>query len=272
MAESLTESTLGPGYLIGPYQIISALGSGGMGDLFLAEDTRLGRKVVIKTLPPHFTRDVERVRRFQLEARAASALSHPNIITIYEIGQVDQLHYIAFEFIAGETLRERMGRLQLKVSEALEIAMSVTAALLAAHDAGIVHRDIKPENIMVRSDNVVKVLDFGLAKLTESNPISPDSDTQILTEQGTVMGTAPYMSPEQARAIAMDHRTDIWSLGAVLYEMVGGRRPFEGPTNTDVIAAILGREPVPLVRYQPELPTELEWIIKKALRKDRDER
>jgi serine/threonine-protein kinase len=272
MAESLTKSNLAPGCTIGSYQIISHLGSGGMGDIYLAEDKRLGRKVVLKALPSHFTSDQERVRRFQLEARAASALSHPNIITIYEIGQIDQLHYIAIEFVDGETLRQRMASAQVKITEALEIATDVATALLAAHDAGIVHRDIKPENIMLRADRVVKVLDFGLAKLTESKPIMSGDTTLFQTEQGMVMGTAPYMSPEQARGLTVDRRTDIWSLGAVLYEMVGGRPPFEGPTISDVIVAILGREPIPLVRYRPEVPTELEWIIKKALRKDRDER
>ncbi|HEY8224380.1 MAG TPA: protein kinase [Pyrinomonadaceae bacterium] len=273
MAESLVATDLVAGYAIGPYQIINRVGSGGMGDIYLAEDTRLGRKVIVKALPAHFTADPERVRRFQLEARAASALSHPNIITIYEIGQIDQLHYIVFEFIEGETLRQRIATTHLKIAEALEIGSNVAAALLAAHDAGIVHRDIKPENIMLRADRVVKVLDFGLAKLTEAKPTTADALTKLFeTKQGMVMGTAPYMSPEQVRGFAADARTDIWSLGAVLYEMVGGRPPFEGQTTSDVMVAILGREPPPLVRYRPEVPTELEWIIKKALRKDRDER
>jgi|GEM_PF-127351 len=272
MAGSLTATNVVPGEAVGPYQIISRLGAGGMGDIYLAEDTRLGRKVALKALPAHFTKDPERVRRFQLEAKAASALSHPNIITIYEIGQIDQLHYIAIEFIDGETLRQRLKTRQLTIAEALEIATSVAAALLAAHEAGIVHRDIKPENIMLRADKIVKVLDFGLAKLTELKPMISDATTLFQTQQGIVIGTAPYMSPEQARGLAVDPRTDIWSLGAVLYEMIGGRPPFQGPTTSDVIAAIIEREPVPLVRHRPEVPTELEWIVKKALRKDRDER
>jgi Tol biopolymer transport system component/serine/threonine protein kinase len=272
MAGSLTESALVPGGEIGPYQIITRLESGGMGDIYLASDTRLGRKVVLKALPTHFTRDLERVHRFQLEARAASSLNHPNIITIYDIGQLDQLHYIAIEFIDGETLRKRIKSGPLKIAEALEVATSVVAALFAAHEAGIVHRDIKPENIMLRADGVVKVLDFGLAKLAESKPIAAADQTWFQTEQGIVMGTAPYMSPEQARGLTVDSRTDIWSLGAVLYEMLAGRPPFEGATSIDVMVAILEREPVPLVRYRSTVPTELEWIIKKALRKDRDER
>jgi eukaryotic-like serine/threonine-protein kinase len=272
MAESLIETDLPSGYKIGFYQILDRFGSGGMGDIYLAEDTRLGRKVIVKTLPTHFTKDPGRVRRFQLEARAASALSHPNIITIYEIGQIDQLHYIVFEFIDGETLRQRIATSPLTINQALYLGANVAAALLAAHDAGIVHRDIKPENIMLRGDGLIKVLDFGLAKLTESKPITSEGPTLFETKQGMVMGTAPYMSPEQTRGLAVDARTDIWSLGAVLYEMVSGRPPFEGPTNSDVMVAILGREPPPLVRYRPEVPNELEWIIKKALRKDRDER
>src|SRR4030095_2399448 len=272
MAESLIETDLPSGYKIGFYQILDRFGSGGMGDIYLAEDTRLGRKVIVKTLPTHFTKDPGRVRRFQLEARAASALSHPNIITIYEIGQIDQLHYIVFEFIDGETLRQRIATSPLTINQALYLGANVAAPLRAAHDAGIVHRDIKPENIMLRRDGLIKVLDFGLAKLTESKPITSEGPTLFETKQGMVMGTAPYMSPEQTRGLAVDARTDIWSLGAVLYEMVSGRPPFEGPTNSDVMVAILGREPPPLVRYRPEVPNELEWIIKKALRKDRDER
>ena len=272
MAGSLTDTDLVPGSAIGPYEVISRLGAGGMGEIYLAHDTRLGRKVVLKALPTAFTKDSERVRRFQLEARAASSLNHPNIITIYEIGQLDQLHYIATEFIDGETLRQRMANAELSIAEAVEIAINVATALLAAHEAGIVHRDVKPENIMLRADKVVKVLDFGLAKLTESKSMISEASTLFQTQQGIIIGTAPYMSPEQARGFAVDPRTDIWSLGAVLYEMVAGQPPFEGPTSSDVIAAILSREPVPLVRYRPEVPTELEWIIKKALRKDREER
>jgi eukaryotic-like serine/threonine-protein kinase len=272
MAESLAASDIVPGSTIGPYQIIDRLAAGGMGDIYLAEDSRLGRKVVLKALPTAFTKDSERVRRFQLEARAASALNHPNIITVYEIGQMDHLHYIAVEFIDGETLRQRLVKGPVTIGEALEITINVATALLAAHEAGIVHRDIKPENIMVRGDGVVKVLDFGLAKLTESKSMISDDSTLFQTQQGMIIGTAPYMSPEQARAQTVDTRTDIWSLGAVLYEMVGGRPAFDGPTPSDIIAAILSREPVPLVRHRTEIPTELEWIIKKALRKDRDER
>src|ERR1043165_9834752 len=272
LADSLTQSALVPGANIGPYEIIRRLGSGGMGDIYLAEDKRLERKVALKALPAHFTKDAERVRRFQLEAKAASALSHPNIIRIYEIGELDHLHYIAFEFIDGQTLRQRMATAPLTIAESLQIAGSVATALLAAHEAGIVHRDIKPENVMMRANGFVKVLDCGLAKLTERKAAVSEAITPFQTEPGVVMGTTPYLSPEQARGLNIDPRTDIWSLGVVLYEMVAGRTPFEAPTNSDVLVAILGREPVPLPRYRPDVPTELEWIIKKALRKDRDER
>src|SRR6185503_3252923 len=218
LAGSLTQTDLVPGTALGPYEIIRRLGSGGMGDIYLAEDRRLGRKVALKALPAHFTKDAERVRRFQLEAKAASALSHPNIITIYEIGQLDHLHYIVFEFIDGQTLRQHIATAPLTIAESLHIANSVAAALLAAHDAGIVHRDIKPENVMMRADGFVKVLDFGLAKLTERKVAVSEATTLFQTEPGLVMGTAPYLSPEQARGLGIDPRADIWSLGAVLYE------------------------------------------------------
>jgi len=274
MAETLTneQATTMLGRTLGRYRIIAALGSGGMGEVYVAEDTQLGRKIALKTLPAHFTMDDERVRRFQQEARAASALNHPNIITIYEIGQIDSRHFIVTEFIEGETLRQHMAKTQMVISEALDVAAQVASALATAHQAGIVHRDIKPENIMLRADGIAKVLDFGLVKLTERKNVTPDSPALFETAQGMVMGTAHYMSPEQARGLRVDARTDIWSLGIVLFEMVGGRVPFEGATSSDVIASILDREPTTLARYSPEAPTELEWIVKKALRKDREER
>ena len=272
MAGSLADDKSMVGEVLGPYQIIGLLGTGGMGEVYLAEDTRLGRKVALKVLPLQFTRDDERVRRFQQEARAASALNHPNIITIYEIGQIGPRHFIATEFIQGETLRRHMARSQMKITEALQVAAKVASALCAAHDAGIVHRDIKPENIVLRTDRIVKVLDFGLVKLTEQKADISESPTLVKTAEGMVMATAHYMSPEQSRGLPVDARTDIWSLGVVLYEMVGGRLPFEGGTSSDVIASILNREPTTLVRYSPEVPTELEWIVKKALRKDKEER
>jgi serine/threonine protein kinase len=264
---------------IGAYRIIELLGKGGMGEVYLAIDPRLGRRVAIKLLPTEFTADAERVRRFEQEARAASALNHPNIITIHEIGQADGAQYIVEEYIDGETLRQRMNRERMTLTEAptiLDVAIQIAAALAAAHEAGIIHRDIKPENVMKRRDGIVKVLDFGLAKLTE--PSAPAVDTQAptraaaSTETGVVMGTPRYMSPEQARGEKVDARTDIFSFGVVLYEMVAGHPPFAGATASETIAAILRDSPPPLTDHAPEAPRELERIVDKALGKNREER
>jgi serine/threonine-protein kinase len=275
---------------MGHYKIISTLGVGGMGEVYLAKDSRLGRMIALKLLPTSFTQDTERVRRFQQEARAASALNHPNIITIHEVGQIDERHFIATEFIDGETLRQHLTRpvtptgrtgghqsgTSLKLRDVLNIGIQTADAMAAAHEAGIVHRDIKPENIMLRRrDGYVKVLDFGLAKLTEDSSVTdPEALTRarVKTGAGVVMGTANYMSPEQVRAEEVDARTDTWALGVVLYEMVAGCAPFERSTPSEVIALILEREPPPLARYAREVPTELERIISKALTKDREER
>ena len=216
------------------YEILSPLGKGGMGEVYLAQDTRLKRKVALKLLPASFTQNAERLRRFEQEAYAASALNHPNIITIYEIGESGEFHFIATEFIEGNTLRQQMADTRMNLREALEIAVQIASALAAAHAAGIVHRDIKPENIMLRPDGLVKVLDFGLAKLTESQALANDTDAVTVaasnTEPGVVMGTVRYMSPEQTRGLKVDGRSDIFSLGVVLYELVTGRAPFEGAT------------------------------------------
>src|SRR5215471_11495279 len=236
------------------YRIVSLLGRGGMGEVYLAEDKRLHRKVALKLLPPRFTNDSERVRRFEREASAASATNHPNIITIHEIGQVDGAHYIVTEFIDGQTLRQRMQTAKMSLNEVVDVAIQVAKALEAAHSAGIVHRDIKPENVMARRDGLVKVLDFGLAKLTEQQPAPGNGgiDSQaatlakVNTDSGTVMGTASYMSPEQARGQKVDARTDIFSLGVALYEMIAGSPPFEGVNALDVIGAILQKEPAPI--------------------------
>jgi Tol biopolymer transport system component len=269
--------SLSPGTHLDRYEIISALGSGAMGEVYLAQDRRLKRQVALKLLPAQFTRDEDRVRRFEQEAQAASALNHPNIITIHEIGQAGSSHFIATEFIAGQTLRHKLAQGKLGLPGASDVALQVASALVAAHAAGIVHRDIKPENVMVRPDGLVKVLDFGLAKLTEKQSTTADSEAPTTiasteTDPGTVMGTAQYMSPEQARGQTVDARTDIFSLGLVLYEMITGRRPFEGPTPTDVIVSILTKDPTPASLYAPEVPAELDRIISKALEKDREER
>ncbi|MEK6282456.1 MAG: protein kinase [Acidobacteriota bacterium] len=274
-ARLLTQNTTGSlvEQALGPYKILEQIGAGGMGEVHLALHTTTNRKVALKILPSYLIKDEHRAWRFQQEARAVLALNHPNIVTIYDIGQAGDIHFIATEFIEGETLRERMARAPLEMNEALDIAVQVTGALAAAHQAGVVHRDIKPENIMLRPDGYVKVLDFGLAKLTESDGLTTGSAiAKMDTEPGMVMGTARYMSPEQARGLPVDARTDIWSLGVVLYEMVAGRAPFEGATPTDVIISIVEKEPPPLVRYAPETPAQLERIMEKALAKDREER
>jgi Tol biopolymer transport system component len=274
MAQEQTDSL--PNQSLGQYKIISRIGAGGMGEVYLAQDTRLGRKVALKLLPDFFTNDKDRLTRFHREARAASSLNHPNIITIHEIGQVDSTHFIATEFIEGQTLRQVMANKSLKTMEALDVTIQSASALAAAHAAGIVHRDIKPENIMLRPDGYVKVLDFGLAKQSREQAFNTSTDSPTLarvsTNPGVVMGTASYMSPEQARGQRVDARTDVWSLGVVLYEMIAGRVPFEGETTIDVIAAIVERQPAPLARFTSDAPAQLQWIVSKALCKEKDER
>jgi serine/threonine-protein kinase len=258
------------------YRIVSRIGAGGMGEVYLAEDVRLGRKVALKILNDDLTKHEDRVRRFEQEARAASALTHPNILTIFDIGTEVSTHFIATEYIDGLTLRSLLTRARLKLGEVFDVALQIAGALAAAHAAGIIHRDIKPENIMVRADGLVKVLDFGLAKLIETQAPSTDSVARTIaranTDPGTVMGTAAYMSPEQARGQSVDARTDIFSLGVVIYEMIAGRAPFEGETASHVIVSILEKEPPPLTRSSPEAPSELDRIVTKALAKDKDER
>ena len=262
--------------ILGHYKILGTLGVGGMGEVYLAQDTRLGRKIALKLLPPEFTIDAERVQRFEQEARAASALSHPNVCVIHEIGDTeDGRRFITMEYIEGTTLRQQLAQKRLKLMEALDVAAQIAAGLAVAHAAGIVHRDIKPENVMLRDDGLVKVLDFGLAKLTQQ---TTETDAEALmrsmvkTGSGMIMGTVAYMSPEQARGLAVDSRTDIWSLGVLLYEMVAGRAPFVGATPSDMLVSILEREPPAISRDTLEVPAELERIVRKALRKDREER
>ena len=269
------KSELPSGFSIGNYEVLSFISRGGMGEVYLAQDKRLSRNVALKLLPDAFTKDNDRLRRFEQEARAASALNHPNIITIYEIFQANSTHVIATEFVEGETLRQRLGRSSFSLTEALNIAMQIADALAAAHKAGIIHRDIKPENVMLRPDGYVKILDFGLAKLSEetTTTVAAEAPTmQVRTGSGFVLGTAGYMSPEQARGLAVDNRSDIFSLGAVMYEMLARRKPFEGETPSDILAAILRTEPAPLQHIVPQLPAELVRIVNKSLRKDREER
>src|SRR6266496_2791890 len=264
------------GKLIGHYRIESLIGVGGMGEVYLARDERLGRKVALKLLPGSLTTDETQLSRFKNEARSASALNHPNILTVYEIGTDGNRQFIATEFIEGITLRALLARGRMNPHAALEIAVQVGSALAAAHEAGVVHRDIKPENIMLRPDGYVKVLDFGIAKLTEQRRASDDHTVEttgvLQTRPGLVLGTAHYMSPEQARGQKVDARSDIWSLGVVLYEMVGGSPPFRGETPSDCIASILTTEPPPLSGVLSDVPLKLESILQKALRKNSDER
>ena len=238
--------TLAAGTTLGRYEIRSQLGTGGMGEVYLAQDAKLDRKVALKILPPNLAEDQDRMSRFVREAKSASALNHPNIITIHEIGEIDDLHFIATEYIEGETLKTRLQTESLSLKSTLEIALQVVSALDAAHRAGIVHRDIKPDNIMVRHDGIVKVLDFGLVKLTatDSPEVDREGETkmQVKTSVGVIMGTVAYMSPEQARGQETDARTDIWSFGCVLYEMLTGRTPFSGKSVADLLGAIIHKD------------------------------
>ena len=274
------------GRTIGHYKISESIGTGGMGEVYLATDITAGRKAALKLLPLRFTGDAERLKRFQQEAHAVVGLNHPNILTVYEIGEDHSIHYIASELIEGETLRQRLLGGRIEVGEAVDVAIQMASALAAAHNAGIVHRDIKPENIMLRPDGYVKVLDFGIAKLAEQElPLTTPRDEALLlveTNLGSILGTVRYMSPEQACGAQVNKGTDIWSLGVVLYEMVTGHAPFTGDppsqsygaarTPQEVMSAILEAEPPPLTHYIAHPPAELQQIISKTLRKDREER
>ncbi len=228
---------LQPGAILGPYEIVALLGAGGMGEVYLARELSLGRRVALKVLPQEFTHDAHRIARFEQEARSASALSHPNICTIFALGELpDGRHFIAMEYIDGQTLRHRLAAQPLSLDEALDISSQIAAGVTAAHALGIVHRDLKPENVIIRQDGLVKVVDFGLAKLALAAPLVSDGATHLgaKTEPGSAVGTIAYMSPEQARAQEVDARTDIWSLGVVLFEMVTGRSPFARTNSGDV--------------------------------------
>ncbi|HEU4766111.1 MAG TPA: protein kinase [Pyrinomonadaceae bacterium] len=267
---------------IAHYRIIRRLGKGGMGEVFLGEDTKQhGRKVALKVLPEELTRSESRLRRFRQEARAILALNHPNILTVYEIGEAQEKYYIATEYIEGETLRQCLWREPMKLDEALGVAIQVAMALEAAHAAGIVHRDIKPENIMLRQDRfvrdrIVKVLDFGLAKLTDRDSQSPDPDAVTIpiseTNPGLIMGTSGYMSPEQAQGDSIDTRSDVFSLGVVLYEMIAGQPPFKGRTDSHTRVSIIDHDPVPLLQHVSDVPRQLDRIVSKALAKDKTKR
>ena len=262
LAGNQTEALLGK--RLGRYQILSRIGKGGMGEVYLAKDEALARQVALKLLPAEFAAEPERLRRFEREARAAAATAHPNIVAIHEIGQCDGIHFIAEEFVEGQTLRRRIEDGRLPLLEALDIAAQTADALAAAHAAGIVHRDIKPENLMLRPDGYVKVLDFGLASLSPRDITDAASSPAAVageTAPGTILGTVNYMSPEQTRGQKADARSDLWSLGVVLYEMLTQRRPFTGESAPDVFVAILDREPPPLRSSLNAPPPELESLL-----------
>jgi len=264
------------GTTIGHYKIASLLGRGGMGEVYLARDSRLGRNVALKLLPPSLTQDEDRVRRFKLEARAASALNHPNILTIHNIEEMNGVSIIATEYIEGTTLRQRLAGGKLQLGKALDLAIQVASALSAAHQAGIVHRDIKPENIMVRPDGYVKVLDFGLAKLTEQRAVNSETEsrnvTALRTDTGTVMGTSSYMSPEQARGMPVDQRSDIFSFGTVFYEMLTGEQAFRRDSDIDTLHAVIHDQPAGLSGFSAKLPSAVQLVVRRCLEKEAEHR
>jgi serine/threonine protein kinase/Flp pilus assembly protein TadD len=268
---------IAPGDRLARYEIVSLLGAGGMGEVYLAEDLQLRRKVALKILKPELTQNERDLRRFEHEAHAVSALNHPNILTIYEFGEMDGVRFIASEFIEGQTLRQKMATGPLETHALVDVAIQIASALAAAHACGIVHRDIKPDNVIVRTDGIVKILDFGIAKLTQRSVEETIRRRALAlanatSEPGMVMGTAKYMSPEQARGLTVDGRSDIFSMGSVMYELLTGRAAFTGDTTSDVLAAILTADPPPPANFIPDVPYEIERIISKALRKDRDSR
>ena len=259
---------------VGPYVVLRQLGVGGMGEVYLAEDTRLGRKVALKFLTPEFAEHSDRVRRFMQEAKAASALNHPNIVTVYDVGDGDQ-PFIATELVEGQTLRQCLHAGAMALSQILEVAAQLTGAVAAAHRAGIVHRDIKPENVMIRTDGYVKLLDFGIAKLMDPPSgvaSAEDASTRMSTRRGVVVGTPSYMSPEQVRGLPVDPRTDVFSLGVLFYEMVTGHAAFSGETASDRLAAVLNAEPPPMSAHVAGVPAPLDALIRKAMSKARDDR
>ncbi len=267
--------TISAGSRLGGFEVLGPLGAGGMGEVYRARDTRLGREVALKVLPEALSADRERISRFEGEARAASALNHPNIVTIHEIGRDGETTFVAMELVDGKTLRELSVSGPLPVKKVLNVAAQVSEGLAKAHDAGIVHRDLKPENVMVSRDGFVKILDFGLAKLMEtgaSGDSAMPTAAQPHTRPGTVMGTVGYMSPEQASGEPVDYRSDQFSLGSLLYEMLTGRQPFQRKTAAETMSAIIREEPEPASRLRPDLPLPVRWVLERCLAKDREER
>ena len=264
--------TVSAGTKLGPYEIVAPAGAGGMGEVYPARDTRLNREVAIKVLPAAFTRDPERLRRFQQEAQAAAALNHPNILAVHDFGEHEGLPYMVTEFLEGETLRERLRAGALPMRKAADHAQQIAFGLASAHEKGIVHRELKPENVFVTHDGRVKILDFGLAKLTRPESMSDPATLASQTEPGMVLGTVGYMSPEQVRGQVADHRSDLFSLGAVLYEMVSGKRAFQKPTPAETLSAILNEEPPDLSQIAPNYSPVLHRLVQRCLEKKLEQR
>ncbi|MDQ2911850.1 MAG: serine/threonine-protein kinase, partial [Chloroflexota bacterium] len=268
--------TLAAGSCLGPYEIVAPLGAGGMGEVYRARDPRLGREVAIKVLPVAFSADADRLRRFEKEARAASALDHPNILVIHDIGRHESAPYVVSELLEGETLRERLVGTALPARKAIDYGIQIAEGLAAAHEKGIVHRDLKPENLFVMKDGRVKILDFGLAKLTRlevaSGPLTEAPTVTAGTEPGVILGTVGYMSPEQVRGQPADHRSDIFSFGSILYEMLTGRRAFRGDSAIEAMNAILKEEPPELSRPSQDVSPSLQRIVRRCLEKSLEER
>ena len=259
---------------LGPYEIVSAIGAGGMGEVYRARDPRLGRDVAVKVLPPSFSADPDRLRRFELEARAAAALNHPNILAVHDVGSHESAPYLVSELLEGETLRERLSQPHagLPVRKAVEYAVQIAHGLAAAHDKNLVHRDLKPENVFITTDGRVKILDFGLAKLTQSDGALnatelPPTTPNLNTQSGMILGTMGYMAPEQVRGLPVDHRADIFAFGVMLYEMLSGQRAFQGATSADTISAILKEDPPDLPVAERHIPPALERIVDRCLEK-----
>ena len=260
------------GQQLNHYQILAPLGKGGMGEVYQARDTKLDRTVALKILPADVALDAVRMQRFVREAKAASALNHPHVATIYEIGEVNDIHFIAMEYVEGQTLAAKINGTPLAINEIVELGSQIADALDEAHRKGITHRDIKPANVMLTERSQAKVLDFGLAKIARPQSIDSNISTLAKTQSGVVMGTVPYMSPEQALGREIDHRSDIFSLGVVLYEMATGRLPFVGSSTSDTLDRILHAQPDAMARFNYDVPAELERIVRKCLEKERERR
>ncbi len=267
---------LKPGARLGPYEVLSTLGAGGMGEVYRARDPRLAREVAIKVLPEDSTTDSERLRRFEQEAKAAGALNHPNVLAVFDAGQHEGAPFVVFELLDGETLRARLAGKALPPPKAVDYAIQIARGLVAAHEKGIVHRDLKPENLFLTRDGRIKILDFGLAKLRaplDAGEVGVETKTaSVLTDEGKVLGSLGYMSPEQVRRSPADHRSDVFSFGSVLYEMLAGKRAFRGETQAETMSAILNVDPAPLAEANDRVPAPFERIVRHCLEKRPEDR